>query len=389
MDDTWAGELAERAAASKRPTGPIARHTRRARIRLRGRRRAQGATVAAFAILAVGATPAVAAHSTSPAGQAAALGGLPRFTVSIPAVGVGVLNIRNAVTSKLTGTVTAPQGAPWDSVSAQGGGSFVATTETAPAGLYEVRPDADGTSARVTRIATIHNVIIFGSAISRSGSWFGYLDFYTPRRAPSAVYLRLQNLRTGKIFSWTVPQDYTVGSLSIDAAGNAMAVSAFYYLGHGSTRTALIQHTYILRPASAGRLLSRVPPLINQAGAVALAPGGRTVYETLQATGLSPVCFLSHHRQTFEVAAISTATGRITAVLHTWRTSYQDFVPLLALDPAGRYLLVYDNKAMSVITLSTGRYTPLPGTFRPELIDQSHPGSVGGGPGNRLDPLAW
>jgi hypothetical protein len=386
MDDTWARELVERATAFEPPMGPIARNALRAGLRLRRRRRAQGAAVTAVAVLAVGAVPALALHASPPARPTAA-GGQPRFTVSIPGwTGIGTLQVRDAVTGKITHVIKLPIPALlWDSLSAQSTGSFVATTETGPARLYRIRPSADGTSARVTRVATIRNAVIEGSAMSRSGTWFGYLDYYTPRRAPSAVYVRLQNLHTGKIYSWTVPENYTVGSLSIDAAGNALAVSAYSYLGTVRDRTALIQHTYLLRPASAGSLLTSVVPLVNQAGQVALAPDGRTLYETLQATGLTATSFRSQQKQTFEVAAISTATGRITAVLHTWHSSYKDFVPLLALDPTGRHLLIYDNKVMATLTLSTGHYTALRGKLKPELIDASHPY----GPSGPVDPLAW
>ena len=186
-----------------------------------------------MAVLVVAAVPAIALHRAPPARPAAPAGGQPRFSVSIPPwTGLGTLDVRNAVTGKITHVIKLPiQSAfTWNSLSAENNGSFVATIESGPARVYRIRPSADGTSARVTRIATLRNVIIEGSAISRTGTWFGYVDLYTPRRAPLAVYVRLQNLHTGKIYSWTVPQNYTIGSLSIDAAGNTLAVSAYEYL---------------------------------------------------------------------------------------------------------------------------------------------------------------
>jgi len=391
MDDTWARELVERATALEPPMGPIARNALRAGLRLRRRRRAQGAAVTTVAILAAGAVPTLALHGTPPASQAAT-GGRPRFTVSIHQVGTSVLDIRDAVTGKITARISLPPrtGTQWYGLSAESTGSFVAADVGAgtPSRLYRIRLNATGTGASLARIASIRNTTIMGLTVDRSGSWCGYVDLYTPRRAPLAVYVRLQNIHTGKIFSWLVPANYTIGSLSIDAAGDVMAVSAYYYLGHGNTRTALVQRTYLLRPASAGTLLSKVPALSHQAGPVALAPDGRTLYEALQATGLTATSFLSHQQQTFEVAAISTATGRVTAVLHTWRTTYQRFVPLLALDPAGRYLLVMDSTATAAITLGTGRYTALAHGL-PRLVTQSHPGAPGGEQGGDLNPIAW
>ena len=101
MDDTWARQLVERATALEPPMGPIARNALRAGLRLRRRRRAQGAAVTAVAILAAGVVPTLALHGTPPAGLSAP-GGRPRFTVSIHQIGTSVLDIRDAVTEKFS-----------------------------------------------------------------------------------------------------------------------------------------------------------------------------------------------------------------------------------------------------------------------------------------------
>jgi hypothetical protein len=186
-----------------------------------------------------------------------------------------------------------------------------------------------------------------------------------------------------------MPEDYNLSGLSLDAAGNEIAVSAYYYLGHGPTNTGLIQHTYILRPGSSSRPLNDLAPVNDQAGPLALSPNGKILYEMLQTTGLSTTSFLSRKTVTFELAAISTTSGRVTAVLHTWRATYQNFVPMLALDPSGRYLLVVDKTAMAAVDVRTGRYTALPGKLAPAVEAQSHPGSNNVGPAYRFNQVAW
>jgi len=75
--------------------------------------------------------------------------------------------------------------------------------------------------------------------------------------------------------------------------------------------------------------------------------------------------------------------------VHTWRASYQNFVPLLALDPTGRYLLVVDKTAMATIDVRSGRYTALPGKIAPAVKTQSHPGTNNVGPTYAFNPIAW
>src|SRR5580658_6282848 len=178
MDDTWARELLERATALEPPMGPIARNALRAGLRLRRRRRAQGAAVTAVAILAAGVVPSLALHGTPPAGQAAT-GGRPRFTVSIPRVGLGALDIRNSATGKITGQISLPArtGTQWYGLSAESTGSFVAADVggSTPSRLYRIRLNAAGTGASLTRIASIRNTIIMGLTVDRSGSWCGYV----------------------------------------------------------------------------------------------------------------------------------------------------------------------------------------------------------------------
>ncbi|HTX82836.1 MAG TPA: hypothetical protein VME44_11680 [Streptosporangiaceae bacterium] len=344
---------------------------------------------AALAVLVV----IVAAGLFIPRGspeQPVAHAGYPPFTVSV-ADPTFWLNVDNSATGKLTGRVETPEkfGGTWTSVTAEAGDNFVAANPGAPCLLYRIHVDADG-STTMKLIASVHHADLVGASITPDGTWLAYQNLYIPPRHASQLLLGLRNLRTGEnVATWSMPDDYSLSALSVDAAGNEIAVSAYYYLGHGATNTALIQHTYILRPGSSGTWLNHLPALNDQAGPLALSPDGKTLYEVLQATGLSRTSFLSHRTVTFELAAISTATGRVTTVLHTWRASYQKFVPLLALDPTGRYLLVVDKTAMASVDLRSGRYTALPGKLARAVATQAHPGMNNLGPIYPFNQIAW
>jgi WD40-like Beta Propeller Repeat len=321
--------------------------------------------------------------------QPAASGGHPPFTVSVAEPNFW-LNVGNSATGQLTGRVETPEkfGGTWTSVTAEVGDNFVAANPGAPCLLYRIHVNADGSTA-MKLIASVHHADIVGASISPDGTWLAYQNLYTPPRHFGQLLLGLRNLRTGKnVETWSM-RDYDLSGLSVDADGNEIAVSAYYYLGRGNKNTALIQHTYILRPGSSGTSLNHLPALNDQAGPLALSPDGKTLYEVLQATGLSRTSFLSHRTVSFELAAISTATGRVTAVLHTWHARYQNFVPLLALDPTGRYLLVVDKTAMASVDLRSGRYTALPGKLAGAVETQSHPGSNNVSPAYPFNPVAW
>jgi hypothetical protein len=289
--------------------------------------------------------------------------------------------------------VPAKPGGTWCGLTAEADGSFVAveTTPGDPSMVYRIHPDAAGTDATLTRIAELHNTAVIGISVSPDGTWLAYQDLYTPRRGQqSQLLLVLMNLRTGRTAaSWLMPMAYSLAGLSVNATGTEIALSAYYYLGSGNTNTTLYQHTYVLRADSSGTPLLQLPALSNQAGPVALSPDGKTLYEVLQSSGLTTTSFRSRATVTFELAAISTATGKVTAVLHRWRASFQDFVPLLALDAAGRYLLVADKTAMGTLDLRTGRYTALPGRLSPAVQATSHPGWYDGGPAYPFNPVAW
>lgn len=316
--------------------------------------------------------------------RAHGLAGQPRFTMSVPPVN-SMLEIRDAVTGRRTGSVRVPvRGTTWYGVAASGARTFAAVDVSPgePSRLYRIQVSAAGTATSVRRIAAIRNTSIQGLTISPDGTWLGYLDLYTPRHQPIQELVRLQNLRTGKIFQWPVPVNSTIVGLSIDAAGDELAVSG-YIFPDSSGNHAPATRTYILRPATAGTALTRLHAVNDQAGPLALAPDGRTLYEVLQTAGV-PTSVLA--RATFQLAAVDVSSGRVTAVLHTWHSTAQNFVPLLALDPAGRFLLIVSKTAMAAAEVTTAKYTRLPGRLVPPL--QTVPALETGGQ-ILLSPIAW
>ncbi len=373
------------------PGPPDPARTTRWRLGLSGHAWRRAAAPLATALAVTGIAVGLFIIPSGSPQQAAAAGGYPPFTASVDTPSFWV-NIRDSATGKLTDRVETPEkfGGNWTSVMAEADGNFVAVNPGAPCLLYQIHVNAVGAGATMKLIASVHHADLVGASITPDGTWLAYQNFYTPPRHASQLLLGLRNLRTGKnAATWSMPGDDNLSGLSVDAAGNEIAVSVYYYLGHGPTNTALIQHTYILRPGSSGRPLNDLAPVNDQAGPLALSSNGKTLYEVLQTTGLSTTSFLSRKTVTFELAAISTATGRVTAVLHTWRASYQDFVPMLALDPSGRYLLVVDKTAMAVVDVRTGRWTALPGKLAPTVEAQSHPGMNNGGPAYPFNPIAW
>lgn len=123
----------------------------------------------------------------------------------------------------------------------------------------------------------------------------------------------------------------------------------------------------------------------QQAGSLALSADGSTLYEFLQTGRVTGASWRDLGPATFELAAIDVATGNIVSALHTWRAVWADFIPELALGPAGRYLLVVSNTTIARVAISARRYTALPGSISSLEIN----GKDTQGQGGDLDPLAW
>jgi hypothetical protein len=321
---------------------------------------------------------------------------LPRYMVTIPAMGVGNLDVQNAVTGKLAAEVRTPgdylHGGYWYSLAAQGPRTFVAgKVDGNVSFFYRFVLTRDG------RVASIHHVgrkirgVVMGASITPDGRYIGYIlmTVLPHGRASTALYIR--NLVTGKVTaSWPIPENDTISSLSLDASGTAMAISAYTYKPSSiymkiHKHADLIQWTSVLVPGTSGTPIDRLPTVDRQASSVALSADGGTLYEFLQKGRVTGASWRDRSPVNFELVAIDVATGKIASVLHTSRAVWSDFIPELALGPAGRYLLVVNNATMARLDIPARRYTALPGTISPLEIN----GKDTQGQGGNVDPLAW
>jgi len=358
------------------------------------------ATAAAVVLIAVAAVVVPGALHSGSARQAGADGGpytaLPGYMVTIPPAGVGSLDIQSAVTGELTGIVRTPvdylRGGYWYSLAAQGPRTFLAgEVDGNVSFFYRFVLTRDGRVASIRRVGHKIRGVVMGASTTPDGRYVGYvlMRVLSRDRASTALYIR--NLVTGKVVaSWPIPDNDTVSSLSLDAGGTAMAVSAYTYRP-GSTyekihnHADLIQWTSVLVPGTSGTPIDKLPAIDQQASSVALSPDGSTLYEFLQAGRVTGSSWRDPSPVTFELAAINVATGEITSVLHTSRAVWRRFIPELALGPAGRYLLVVNNATMARLDIAARRYLRLPGAIsRLEINGKDTQGQDGD-----IDPLAW
>ncbi len=313
------------------------------------------------------------------------------------------LDVRNAVSGALTAQVEVPPSYNWGAVAAQGPRTFIASETQINMGpqtsyFYRLVISGDGTVTSLRRVGPGVNGEVEAASVTPDGRYVGYLTAitYGPAGQDARQEVVLASLRTGEVIaSWPVPVIDTVASLSLDADGNALAVGAYYYRydyrdfpgAINVVKHDLTQWTSVLRPATSGTSINKVPELLPQASTLALSPGGGTLYELLQAGRVSSRPQLDRNLVTFYLAAVNARTGTVVSVLHVWRAVCAVFQPQLALDPSGSYLLIADGASLARVSARTGQYTALPGSV-PEIL-----ANLGGkypvGQSDDIDPLAW
>jgi hypothetical protein len=357
---------------------------------------------AAVVLIAVTAVVVPGVVRTGSQGNGGPFTPLPGYMVTIPGVSDGRLDVENAVTGTLTATVKTPvQGAYWYSLAALGPRTFGAgLVEGGRTDFYQFVLTDAGQVASVRRIGKQIGQIVMGASITPDGKYVGYIALIV-HGGSGVIQVRISNLATGKVTgAWPVPVDDSIKSLAINAAGTAMAVSAYSYgpsLRNGAfnTHANLVQWTSVLTPGTSGTSIDKLPDVSQQASQVALSPDGRTLYEFLQVGRVTGASWRDRKPVTFELAAIAVGTGKIVSVLHTWRAAWADFDPQLALGPAGRYLLILSGTTMARVDLSTGRYMALPGrntTLQPPETSPSlnlGSGKDSVGQGGDINPIAW
>jgi hypothetical protein len=349
-------------------------------------------------------TPTPAPHP----GQATAP---PRYLVTIHAVGSGLLEVRNAVTGTLTAAISVPTAVGyWYALAAQGPRTFIASEDiTLPSSASSLMPSSasyfyrivigsHGTVTSISRDGPVVQGAVAAASVTPDGRYAGYLlmTSYGKNNNLARLQVVLANLATGKVIaSWPVPASDSIASLSIDAGGNALAISAYYYSNYNfhtaypnaRKHADLVQWTSVLRPATSGTPIDKLPKLLPQAGTLALSPDGGTLYEFLQAGHVTGASFRDPDPVTFDLAAVNTHSGALVSVLHTWQAVWADFIPQLSLSSPGGHLLIADNTSLARINTATGQYTALPTI--PSIPSVEAAGKFPPAQGGAIDPLAW
>jgi hypothetical protein len=345
-------------------------------------------------------TPAVSPTPTSvPGGQDTVL---PGYLATQQLLGTPALDIRNAVTGTLTATLGLPLGYSWYAVAGQGPRTFIASKTLNNMGpttsrFYRIAISDLGKVTSIRQVGPAAPGTVFALSVTPDGRYIGYVlsISYGAAGQDARDEVVLANLTTGKVIaSWPIPDIDYVCSMSIDSGGNALAIGAYYYHYNGlgtinTVKQDLTQWTSVLRPATSGTPIDKVPRLLPQAAPLALSPDGATLYEFLQAGRVPSKPQQDRAPVTFDLAAVNASTGTVVAVLHTWRAPWPNFAPQLALSPGGGYLLITDGVSLARVRLATGQYTALPGTV-PELGPLVSAGKLQPGQGgDSANPLAW
>ena len=139
----------------------------------------------------------------------------------------------------------------------------------------------------------------------------------------------------------------------------------------------------MLYPDTSGTPLDRLPVLLPQEGPAALSPDGQTLYEIVQ-TNLTDRSWASTKGAVFDLTAVNANNGVTIAVLHTWHRTWQNFYPLMSLDPTGNSLLIVDHATLDRVTIAGARFAKLAGRLHDPLNTswQRDGTSV-------IGPLAW
>jgi hypothetical protein len=346
-------------------------------------------------------TPAVSPTPAAvPSGQGKVL---PGYLATLQLLGSSPpVDIRNAVTGALTAKIGLSPGYGWYAVAGQGPRTFIASKTLNNMGpttshFYRIEISDRGKVTSIRQVGAAVPGTVYAFSVTPDGRYVGYVlsIAYGPAGQDGRDEVVLANLTTGKVIaSWPIPDIDYIGSMSIDAGGNALAIGAYYYHYNGvgtiyAVKHDLTQWTSVLRPATSGTPIDKVPQLLPQAAPLALSPDGATLYEFLQAGRVPSRPQQDRAPVTFDLAAVNASTGTVVAVLHTWRAPWPSFAPQLALSPAGDYLLITDGVSLARISTATGQYTALPGTV-PELGPLVSEGKLPPGQGaDTADPLAW
>jgi hypothetical protein len=87
-----------------------------------------------------------------------------------------------------------------------------------------------GRVASIQRTGRKIRGVVMGASTTPDGRYIGYVLMTVLRHGRASTALCIRNLITGKVTaSWPIPANDTISSLSLDASGTAMAISAYTY----------------------------------------------------------------------------------------------------------------------------------------------------------------
>jgi hypothetical protein len=286
--------------------------------------------------------------------------GLPRFFAdTVDTVeGDGPLQVRDSATGRVVAEDKHPFGMP-PGITALAAASDRSFVIAAPAGnnfscvtrLYRFNLNAQGSPGRLVPLGQAVRGHVWSLAAGVRGHVIGYAVSGCAKGQPG--YLAVLDTRTGRTRRWS---DVSLGGVSpgnVDVSGPFLSMSAngrvlafagadvagnWHVVGYGHpTRQVVRVLPAGAAPGTVGQrshvVLSR--PLSGpELAAVAVSPGGRSFY----------LCTMSYQDKTVRtIAAYATATGGRRRMIATLTGANIPTACQMALDPAGRFLLVADS----------------------------------------------
>lgn len=282
---------------------------------------------------------------------------VPRFFAGAvtTAAANGPLEVRSSVTGALVAEHVTRIATSVSALAATGPRSFVIAQPALAPGcgtrLYRVRLTGRGRLGRLTPVGAALPGWVSSLAASTGGRVIGYAVAGCAKGRPG--YIGVLDTRTGRSRQWgevnvsgNRGNVALSGPLSMSADGRMLAFTGWDLAGHWQVLGGGHFTHQVVRVlptgAAAGTVAQRshvvlsTPPLAQpDLTAVALSPDARSFY----------LCTRSYsgHRGVREIAAYTTATGRRQRVIATQTGSFIPPACQMALDPAGRSLLLTES----------------------------------------------
>jgi hypothetical protein len=382
MDETSLRRLLDSALVGRPPMGPVAHNALRAGLKLRRRRRIQGATggAAAIAIIAVTipATIGILGHTPGPAAgqRPAGLAGGPKFFAGVAEKPRGqdsrptVVNIYRSATGRVVASIRPPR--PYHdfvAVSRLGGDrTFVAAAITAfsptacTSHLFKFGIDGRGHPSGLTPLSVPQ--VTTGQVAELVSSANGKALAYTVSGCATGLAVGMINLATGQTTTWTVPyhgiHSMISGSLSLTADGSRLGFAAGPSVGIGPT------NAYVLPtdspPGPLMRHATKVLHVPTGVFRVVLSNNGSQAYVETQSAPHTGAVVLSQY---------NTATGqrvRLLGQLHPGGRFPGLSELSVTVDASGKHLLAYsDAHRVTAVDLTTGHQASITAAQIPYL----------------------